>query len=85
MSRRWPESQVPPDDEVMPYSDDETDDELEVSSEEEPEDAPPGVPPPQVEAKPSGESLKADLGLHYELHLFGEINFVSHLFSRPII
>ncbi|KAI9519242.1 Phospholipid-transporting ATPase IC [Dissostichus eleginoides] len=61
MSRRWPESQVPPDDEVMPYSDDETDDELEVSSEEEP-DAPPGIPPPQVEARPSemGWKVKAN-------------------------
>ncbi|KAF3848749.1 hypothetical protein F7725_015246 [Dissostichus mawsoni] len=54
MSRRWPESQVPPDDEVMPYSDDETDDELEVSSEEDP-DAPRGLPPPRVEARPSGK------------------------------
>lgn len=43
-----------PDDEVMPYSDDETDDELEVSSEEEPE-VPTGAPQPPVEDRPSGE------------------------------
>ncbi|TNN78896.1 Phospholipid-transporting ATPase IC [Liparis tanakae] len=41
-----------PDDEVMPYSDDETDDELEASSEEEPE-VPTGAPQPPVEDRPS--------------------------------
>lgn len=43
-----------PDDEVMPYSDDETDDELAVSSEGEPEELPGAVQPP-LETKPSGE------------------------------
>lgn len=56
MSRQRADSQgsLGPDDEVMPYSDDETDDELEVSSEGEPEQ-PPGVVQPPVEAKPSGQ------------------------------
>lgn len=59
MSRRRAHSQgsLEPDDEVMPYSDDETDDELDASSEEEAEE-PPGAPQPPVEAKPSGECLK---------------------------
>lgn len=59
MNRRRADSQGSqgPDDEVMPYSDDETDDELDASSEEEPEE-PAGAPPPPMEAKPSGESLK---------------------------
>lgn len=47
-----------PDDEVMPYSDDETDDELDASSEgEEGPGEPPGAPQPVAEAQPSGESL----------------------------
>lgn len=60
MSRRRADSQgsLGPDDEVMPYSDDETDDELDASSEEEEPEAPPGAPHPEVEAKPTGESLK---------------------------
>lgn len=55
MSRRRTSSQgsIGPDDEVMPYSDDETDDELSVSSEEEPE---PEVPHPPVEHRLSGGS-----------------------------
>lgn len=59
MSRQRADSQgsMGPDDEVMPYSDDETDDELEVSSEGEPEQ-PPGVVQPPVEVRPSGESVK---------------------------
>lgn len=58
MSRRRAESQdsLGPDDEVMPYSDDETDDELEESSESETEE-PGHVPQPPVEARPSGMSL----------------------------
>ena len=47
-----------PDDEVMPYSDDETDDELDASSEGEPEEPPehePGAQPP-VDTRSSGES-----------------------------
>ncbi|XP_033981662.1 phospholipid-transporting ATPase IC [Trematomus bernacchii] len=84
MSRRWPESQVPPDDEVMPYSDDETDDELEVSSEEEPEDAPPGVPPPQVEAKPSemGWKVKANDRPYHHLPEFEKKVFLCIKKSR---
>ncbi|XP_076614933.1 phospholipid-transporting ATPase IC [Chaetodon auriga] len=54
MSRRRADSQgsLGPDDEVMPYSDDETDDELDASSEGEQEE-PPGAPQPEVEARPS--------------------------------
>ena len=48
-----------PDDEVMPYSDDETDDELAVSSEGEAEELPGALHPP-VEAKPSGKSPKKE-------------------------
>lgn len=62
MSRQRADSQgsMGPDDEVMPYSDDETDDELEVSSDGEPEQ-PPGVEHSPVEARPSGESVKTYL------------------------
>ncbi|XP_010795862.1 phospholipid-transporting ATPase IC-like [Notothenia coriiceps] len=83
MSRRWPESQVPPDDEVMPYSDDETDDELEVSSEEEP-DAPPGVPPPQEEPKPSemGWKVKANDRPYHHLPEFEKKVFLCIKKSR---
>ena len=61
MSRSRADSQgsLGPDDEVMPYSDDETDDELDESSEEESQE-PRGAPQPSQEAKPSGESLKGD-------------------------
>ncbi|KAM9338571.1 phospholipid-transporting ATPase IC [Symphorus nematophorus] len=61
MSRRRVDSQgsLGPDDEVMPYSDDETDDELDTSSEEEEEqEEPPGAPQPPVEAKPSEMAWK---------------------------
>lgn len=55
MSRQRVDSQgsLGPDDEVMPYSDDETDDELQASSEEEPEEPEevPGVPHPPVDVK----------------------------------
>lgn len=43
-----------PNDEVMPYSDDETDDELDATSEEEVEE-PLGAPQPPADAQPSGE------------------------------
>ncbi|XP_029025689.1 phospholipid-transporting ATPase IC [Betta splendens] len=63
MSRRRADSQgsLGPDDEVMPYSDDETDDELEASSEGEAEE-PPGVVHVPAEAKPSeiGWKVKAN-------------------------
>lgn len=46
-----------PNDEVMPYSDDETDDELDATSEEEEEDVEemPGAEEPAAGARPSGE------------------------------
>lgn len=53
---RWGEESQGPDDEVMPYSDDETDDELEVSTDEE-ADVPTADPQLPVVAKPSGEAL----------------------------
>ncbi|KAJ4925775.1 hypothetical protein JOQ06_007963 [Pogonophryne albipinna] len=83
MSRRWPDTQVPPDDEVMPYSDDETDDELEVSSEEEP-DVPPGITPPQVEAKPSemGWKVKANDRPYHHLPEFEKKVFLCIKKSR---
>lgn len=54
MSRRHMGSQEP-DDEVMPYSDDETDDELDASTEEEEEESP-GAPQPPAEPQVSGET-----------------------------
>lgn len=59
MSRRRAGSQgsLGPDDEVMPYSDDETDDELAPSTDGEAEELP-GVLHPSVEAKVSGEALQ---------------------------
>lgn len=60
MSRRRVDtrSSLGPDDEVMPYSDDETDDELEVESSEGEEEAPERAPQPQVETRPTGELFK---------------------------
>lgn len=86
MSRQRTESQgsMGPDDEVMPYSDDETDDELGFSSEGEAE-VPPGAPHPPVEVKTSGESLKITfLKLYFELTIFWKIPFVSHLSQNRI-
>lgn len=86
MSRQRADSQgsLGPDDEVMPYSDDETDDELAVSSEGEAEE-PPGVPHPPVEAKPSGELLKLTLlKFYFELSICWEIPFVGHFCSLII-
>lgn len=63
MNRGRADSQgsLEPNDEVMPYSDDETDDELDGSSEEEVEVFPgaPGAPEPVVDTRPSGEYLKS--------------------------
>lgn len=66
MNRGRADSQgsLEPNDEVMPYSDDETDDELDASSEEEVEVFPgapgaPGAPEAVVDTRPSGEFLKA--------------------------
>lgn len=60
MSRRRVDtrSSLGPDDEVMPYSDDETDDELEEESSEGEEEAPERAPQPQVETRPTGELFK---------------------------
>lgn len=60
MSRRRVDTQssLGPDDEVMPYSDDETDDELEEESSEGEEEAPERAPQPQVETRPTGELFK---------------------------
>ncbi|XP_034047681.1 phospholipid-transporting ATPase IC-like [Thalassophryne amazonica] len=59
MSRHRADSQdsLEPDDEVVPYSDDETDDDLDESSEPEAE-APTSVPQQPVEARPSEMNWK---------------------------
>ncbi|KAI3362567.1 hypothetical protein L3Q82_012274, partial [Scortum barcoo] len=85
MSRQRADSQgsLGPDDEVMPYSDDETDDELEVSSEEEPEE-PEGAPHPPVEAKPSeiGWKVKANDRPYHHLPEFEKKVFLCIKKSR---
>ncbi|XP_044030022.1 phospholipid-transporting ATPase IC [Siniperca chuatsi] len=85
MSRGRADSQssLGPDDEVMPYSDDETDDELDVSSEEEP-DEPPGAPHPPVEAKPSdmGWKVKANDRPYHHLPEFQKKVFLCIKKSR---
>lgn len=60
MSRRHAGSHEP-DDEVMPYSDDETDDELDGSTEDEEEF--PGAPQPPAEPQVSGETQTRPLTL----------------------
>lgn len=57
MSRRHVDfrGSLEPNDEVMPYSDDETDDELDATSEEDEEEAAAGVEEPAADARPSGE------------------------------
>ncbi|XP_055729549.1 phospholipid-transporting ATPase IC-like [Salvelinus fontinalis] len=60
MSRERSDSQgsLGPDDEVMPYSDDETDDELDPGSDEE---GPPGMPQPEeIKSPESGWNVKAN-------------------------
>ncbi|XP_059213903.1 phospholipid-transporting ATPase IC [Centropristis striata] len=75
-----------PDDEVMPYSDDETDDELDVTSEEEPEEVPeaPGAPHPPVEARPSemGWKVKANDRPYHHLPEFQKKVFLCIKKSR---
>ncbi|XP_071321667.1 phospholipid-transporting ATPase IC [Trachinotus anak] len=79
MSRERVDSQgsMRPDDEVMPYSDDETDDELAVSSEGEAE-ALPAAPHPPVEAKPSemGWKVKANDRPYHHLPEFQKKTFL---------
>uniref|UniRef100_A0A3Q1BLT9 Phospholipid-transporting ATPase n=1 Tax=Amphiprion ocellaris TaxID=80972 RepID=A0A3Q1BLT9_AMPOC len=85
MSRRRTDSQgsLGPDDEAMPYSDDETDDELAVSSEGEPE-APPGAPHPPVETRPSdmGWKVKANDRAYHQLPEFQKKVFLCIKKSR---
>lgn len=73
-----------PNDEVMPYSDDETDDELDASSEEEVEE-PPGAPQPAADARPSGEpSASTCLVFNSSAAFFNQVTFqsVSSHFQR---
>uniref|UniRef100_A0A8C3ABI2 Phospholipid-transporting ATPase n=1 Tax=Cyclopterus lumpus TaxID=8103 RepID=A0A8C3ABI2_CYCLU len=71
-----------PDDEVMPYSDDETDDELEASSEEEPE-VMPGVPQPPVEDRPKmAWKVKANDRPYHQLPEFQKKVFLCIKKSR---
>ncbi|XP_054468772.1 phospholipid-transporting ATPase IC [Anoplopoma fimbria] len=85
MNRHRVDSQgsLGPDDEVMPYSDDETDDELEPSSEDEPEELP-GAPQPPVEAKPSemGWKVKANDRPYHHLPEFQKKVFLCIKKSR---
>ncbi|XP_070781239.1 phospholipid-transporting ATPase IC isoform X1 [Enoplosus armatus] len=89
MSRRRVDSQssLGPDDEVMPYSDDETDDELGASSEgepEEPREEPPGAPHLPVEARPSevGWKVKANDRPYHHLPEFQKKVFLCIKKSR---
>lgn len=85
MSRRRADSQgsLGPDDEVMPYSDDETDDELDVSSEGEPEELP-GAPHFPVETRPSemGWKVKANDRPYHHLPEFQKKVFLCFKKSR---
>uniref|UniRef100_A0A3B5AIS3 Phospholipid-transporting ATPase n=1 Tax=Stegastes partitus TaxID=144197 RepID=A0A3B5AIS3_9TELE len=84
MSRRRTDSQgsLGPDDEAMPYSDDETDDELAVSSEGEP-DEPPGAPHPPVETRPKmGWKVKANDRAYHQLPEFQKKVFLCVKKSR---
>uniref|UniRef100_A0A7N9ARS7 Phospholipid-transporting ATPase n=1 Tax=Mastacembelus armatus TaxID=205130 RepID=A0A7N9ARS7_9TELE len=84
MSRQRADSQgsLGPDDEVMPYSDDETDDELEPSSEGEAEEA--EVVHPPVEVKPSevGWKVKANDRPYHHLPEFKKKIFLCFKKSR---
>ncbi|KAM3600581.1 uncharacterized protein V6R79_025445 [Siganus canaliculatus] len=85
MNRQRVDSQgsLGPDDEVMPYSDDETDDELDATSEEEP-DEPQGVPHPPVETKPSEMAwkVKANDRPYHQLPEFQKTVFMCVKKSR---
>ncbi|CAG5867108.1 unnamed protein product [Menidia menidia] len=84
MSRRRAESQgsVGPDDEAMPYSDDETDDELDDSSEGEAEE--PDMPHPPVDMRPSemGWKVKANDRPYHQLPEFQKKVFLCIKKSR---
>ncbi|XP_045922026.1 phospholipid-transporting ATPase IC [Micropterus dolomieu] len=87
MSRQRVDSQgsLGPDDEVMPYSDDETDDELQASSEEEPEEPEevPGVPHPPVDVKHEmGWKVKANDRPYHNLPEFKKKVFLCIKKSR---
>ncbi|XP_068190738.1 phospholipid-transporting ATPase IC [Antennarius striatus] len=85
MSRRRADSQgsLGPDDEVMPYSDDETDDELDATSEEE-EEVPPGAVPMADEARPSEMpwKVKANDRPYHNLPEFQKKHFLCFKKSR---
>uniref|UniRef100_A0A7N6BQJ8 Phospholipid-transporting ATPase n=1 Tax=Anabas testudineus TaxID=64144 RepID=A0A7N6BQJ8_ANATE len=84
MSRQRADSQgsMGPDDEVMPYSDDETDDELEPSFEGEAEE-PPGVEHPPVEARSEiGWRVKANDRPYHHLPEFQKKVFLCFKKSR---
>ncbi|KAM9323420.1 phospholipid-transporting ATPase IC isoform 2-T2 [Pholidichthys leucotaenia] len=84
MSRRRADSQgsLGPDDEVMPYSDDETDDELDETSEEE-ADEPPGAPQPPGEIRPEiGWKVKANDRAYHQLPEFQKKVFLCIKKSR---
>ncbi|XP_068609060.1 phospholipid-transporting ATPase IC [Brachionichthys hirsutus] len=82
MSRRRAGS-LGPDDEVMPYSDDETDDELDASSEEELEEVA-GAPAPPEEARPSEMpwKVKANDRPYHNLPEFQKKHFLCFKKSR---
>ncbi|KAM4635236.1 phospholipid-transporting ATPase IC [Polymixia lowei] len=86
MSRRRVDSQgsLGPDDEVMPYSDDETDDELDASTDGEGE-GPPGVPQAPVEVKlgdAAGWKVKANDRPYHHLPEFQRKTFLCLKKSR---
>ncbi|XP_072227593.1 phospholipid-transporting ATPase IC [Leuresthes tenuis] len=85
MSRRRADSQgsLGPDDEVMPYSDDETDDELDESSEDEAEETV-EAPHPPVETRPSemGWKVKANDRAYHHLPEFQKKVFLCIKKSR---
>lgn len=66
-----------PDDEVMPYSDDETDDELDASTDEDEEEVP-GAPHPPAEPHISGEThTQAKVKIR-----FCSVTMMNNLFQR---
>ncbi|KAM9841304.1 phospholipid-transporting ATPase IC [Aulostomus maculatus] len=86
MNRQRAESEASlgPDDDVMPYSDDETDDELAVSTDDEVEPPPPGVPQPPPEVRPSeiNWKVKANDRPYHHLPEFQKKEFLCIKKSR---